>query len=128
MENTTIENQSLGLNNESMDALVGGLEKTIEKTMDMYRAIECVLEAYIHIQPQAIGQIVDHYFEIVAEAYKDNKSTAAQYIGYVYSEIIATEKDPFELRARIEAIRKADDKYDIEKVASEIKISRALSR
>lgn len=43
MENTTIENQSLGLNNESMDALIGGLEKTIEKTMDISKETEWIV-------------------------------------------------------------------------------------
>ncbi len=43
MENTTIANQSLGLNNESMDALSGGLEKTIEKTMDISKETERIV-------------------------------------------------------------------------------------
>ena len=43
MENTIIANQSLGLNNESMDALIGGLEKTIEKTMDISKETERIV-------------------------------------------------------------------------------------
>ena len=68
------------------------------KNVSACEAVEQILEAFIHIEPRALAQVIDHYFEILSKAYTDGNTTIAQYLGYVYSEIIATGRDPFGLK------------------------------
>uniref|UniRef100_UPI002FDB8991 hypothetical protein n=1 Tax=Faecalibacillus intestinalis TaxID=1982626 RepID=UPI002FDB8991 len=53
--------------------------------------------------------------------------TAIIYVGYVYSEIIASNYDQYGLKDRIEEIWNNDYKYDLEKVSTDIRLTRHLS-
>ena len=92
------------------------------------RAIGELLEAFIHINPKEIAHVISHYYTYISEAYIEDGSGIAQYIGYAYSEILATGQDPFNLESRIKTLR--DDKEygtDLE-TASQIKMVRQMSR
>lgn len=95
--------------------------------VERHTAVESILEAYIRINPRALAQVVSYYFDIVKSAYIKRNSSIAQYLGYVYSEILVSERDPFELKKRIEEIRRCDDDYDFEKVAADIAMARKMS-
>lgn len=99
----------------------------IHKNVPMNEPFEQILEAFLHIQPQAMAQVVDHYFEIVSKVYAEGKSNLAQYLGYIYSEILATEKDPYNLKERIDSLRKLDS-FDFEANVTSIKLARSMSR
>ncbi len=96
--------------------------------IDSYTAVEHVLEKIIHICPSAIGQVVDHYFSVVAEAYQKEIGTAAQYLGYAYAEILAQDADPYQLKERIEQIRMQTDAICVNDTVAEIKLARGMSR
>ena len=96
--------------------------------VDRYKAIESILEAYAHIDPTVIAQVVNFYFEDITKAYISGNSTAAQYIGYVYAEILADDQDPLDLKKRIDDIRKADENYDVKGVSDEIKLIHSMSK
>lgn len=99
----------------------------IHKNVAANEPLEQILEAFLHIEPRAMAQVVDHYFEIVSKEYAGEKSYLAQYLGYVYSEILAAGKDPFSLKERIDALRKLDS-YDFEANVASIKLVRSMSR
>lgn len=91
------------------------------------RAVMTLLDLIGRICPEATASIIDFYFDTIAKAYSEGDYGTAQYIGYAYSEIIATGTDPLNLKSRIEAIQK-DNQYDYDETASQIKMVRKLSR
>lgn len=98
----------------------------IHKNIPACEAVEQIFEAYIRIEPRALAQMVDHYFEIISKAYSDGDSAIAQYLGYVYSEIIATGQDSFSLKERIDILRKSGEN-DLGASAASIKLTRSMS-
>lgn len=97
--------------------------------IEAYTAVDKIMEAFIQIEPRSIAQMVDHYFDVVSEAYSRENNSAAQYLGYVYSEILATGQDPFGLKERIDAIRLQDGPYaDLGADADSIRLARKMSR
>lgn len=95
--------------------------------VDKFDCICNILEAFLHIEPRAISQIIDHYFDIIKDKYLEKNQTAIIYIGYVYSEIIASNYDQYGLKDRIEEIWNNDYKYDLKKVSTDIRLTRHLS-
>lgn len=95
--------------------------------VDKFNCICNILEAFLHIEPRAISQIIDHYFDIIKDKYLEKNQTAIIYIGYVYSEIIASNYDQYGLKDRIEGIWNNDYKYDLKKVSTDIRLTRHLS-
>ena len=75
----------------------------------------------------SISQIINHYFDIIKDKYLEKNQTAIIYVGYVYSEIIASNYDQYGLKDRIEEIWNNDYKYDLEKVSTDIRLTRHLS-
>lgn len=96
--------------------------------VDVYIAVEHILEQLMLICPQAVGQIIDHYFPVVSTAYQKDIGSAAQYLGYAYAEILAQGSDPYQLKDRIEQIRKQTDAYCIDDAVTRIKLAREMSR
>ena len=95
--------------------------------VDKFDCICNIFEAFLHIEPRAISQIIDHYFDIIKDKYLEKNQTAIIYIGYVYSEIIASNYDQYGLKDRIEEIWNNDYKYDLKKVSTDIRLTRHLS-
>lgn len=86
--------------------------------IDKFDCICNILEAFLQIEPRAISQIINHYFDIIKDKYLEKNQTAIIYVGYVYSEIIASNYDQYGLKDRIEEIWNNDYKYDLEKVST----------
>ena len=99
----------------------------IHKNVPVCETIEQILEAFVHVAPHALAQVIDHHFDVVSKAYADGNTTIAQFLGYVYSEIIATGRDPFGLKERIDVLRKSDEN-DFEDSVASIKLTRRMSR
>lgn len=97
-------------------------------SIEPYPAVEHILELLMKIRPQAVGQIIDHYFSVVSEAYQADVGTVAQYLGYAYADILAQNSDPYKLKVRIEQLRKQTDEYDIANTTTNIKLARRMSR
>ena len=95
--------------------------------VDKFDCICNILEAFLHIEPRAISQIIDHYFDIIKDKYLEKNQTVIIYISYVYSEIIASNYDQYGLKDRIEEIWNNDYKYDLKKVSTDIRLTRHLS-
>ena len=95
--------------------------------IDKFDCICNILEAFLQIEPRAISQIINHYFDIIKDKYLEKNQTAIIYVGYVYSEIIASNYDQYGLKDRIEEIWNNDYKYDLEKVSTDIRLTRHLS-
>lgn len=102
-------------------------DPNLHPTIAPIRPVKKTLESFMHIDPSVIAFIINRFFDTVAEAYNDDPEIA-QYIGYAYSEIIATESDPFSLSTRIKALWKEDDLTDIQETAVRIKLVRNMSQ
>lgn len=107
--------------------IVTMLNPEIHKNINPYLAIESMLDAVQVINPSMISEIVNHYYEEIKANYLNGSSSAIQYIGYAYAEIIALEKDTFNLKDRIIEIWRDNDGYDLNETVRNIKLSRLMS-
>lgn len=114
--------------NQIMQIIFDLCRPEMHSQIESYRAVERILESFLHIAPASLAQITDHYFNIIAKAYSKGDNTAAQYLGYVYSEILATGKDVYGLKARIDSIRTDTSNTDLGSEAKGIRLARGMSR
>lgn len=110
-----------------MNIILGLCSNTLHGNIDSYLLVEQILSLFIRIDPCSISKAIDYFYDIIAYAYKNGSATAAQYLGYAYAEIIATGKDLFSLKDRIDAVRN-EDTFAYEQTAKEIKLTRTMSR
>ena len=91
------------------------------------KALEKVLEAFMHIRPQEVAHLISVYFDDIQAAYMDGDTRLAQYIGYAYSEILATGEDTFDLEEKIKSLQESGDESERQIVATRIKMARKMS-
>lgn len=100
----------------------------VHPNINRMKAVEKVLEAFMHIRPQEVAHLISYYFDDIQTAYNDGDTRLAQYLGYAYSEILATGEDAFDLKDKIKGLQKSGDESETQIVASRIKMARKMSR
>lgn len=95
--------------------------------VEPFIAVECILEAYHKIDPGTLVQVVNHYFDIIQDYYAKTNKPISGYVEYVYSEIIATGEDPYNLKQRLDSLSKTINYDNLNDMAADIKITRGMS-
>lgn len=73
----------------------------IHRYENRYRVIHNLLDEVVHIGPGYLQSVVNRYFNDIAKAAGEKDASAIQYLGVVYSEIVARDSDPYHLKGRI---------------------------
>ncbi len=74
----------------------------IHKYENRYRVIHNLLDEVVHIGPGYLQSVVNRYFNDIAKAAGEKDAAAIQYLGVVYSDIVARDNDQYNLKDRIQ--------------------------
>lgn len=109
-----------------MQCAVNMCNPLLHSAMPQYLVVEHILDKISRIDPNVMAQVIDQYYDSIDQAYLAGKGSAAQYLGYVNSNILADGTDPYNLHERIKKTIGDDPQVLIH--ANTIKTYKSLSR